>query len=308
MGVVRILREKYGEVHILPDPRYRGLLDGETGVIAVSPGEARLQRYDLLVDLSSSKMSGGYAGAIAAKKKICLYSSLAKFIRSLPFYNIRLRRADNHLVRTYSPILRFFGQSGDPLPILSDNHDANALRILDEMRDGKKLVGIHFDAASELRFPPDALVAGVIESFRDRGIRALLIGTRGDVARRLEERTGGYARWREFTLSELKTVIAGLDIFIGADSGPLHIAAALGIPSIGIYGPNVPSVSGPLAPCVRFVEIPLDCRPCNQNRKCPHGVRCLKEIPVERVMEEVDRILESCIPRNAPKTLKRGVP
>ncbi len=290
MGVVRFLRERYGALDVLPNPRYRGALEGEPGVDAVSPGEARRRRYDLLVDLSSSKMSMGYVGDIESENKICLYSSLPKLLCAFPVYNIRLKREDSHIVRAYSPIFRFFGQTGDPVPVLTDNRNPGALRFLQEI-GGTRLAGIHFDAATERRFLPESLVEGIIRSLRERKIGALLLGTRGEIARRLVDRSGGYARWREFTLAELKTVIAGLDIFIGSDSGPLHIAAALGVPSIGVYGPNVSRVSGPLAPCVRFVEIPMDCRPCNQNRKCPHDVRCLTNIPLDQVMGEADRIL-----------------
>jgi ADP-heptose:LPS heptosyltransferase len=308
MGVVNFLREKFGKVYILSDPRYRGLFDGEQGIVAVTPEEAHRQRYEYLIDLSSSKMSAGYTGSIPANRKICLFSSLTKKIRAFPLYNIRLKRTDNHLVRTYSPILRFFGRFEDPVPILTNNRNPEALRFLEMAHGGRQLAGIHFDAAAECRFLPEHLVLEIIKSLRARGIGVQLIGTRKDIALRLAERSGGYARWREFTLPELKTVIAELDIFIGSDSGPLHVASALRIPSIGIYGPNVSSVSGPLASCVRFVEIPLDCRPCNQNRKCPHGVRCLNDIPVEKVMENADRILASSVPRRTSETLSLSAP
>lgn len=308
MGVVNFLREKFGKVYVLPVPRYRGMFEGEPGIVAVTPEEAYRQRYEYLIDLSSSKISAGFVGSIPARKKICLYSSLAKMICSLPLYNVRLKREDNHLVRTYSPILRYFGKSEDPVPVLSNNRNPDAQRFLEETYSGRRLAGIHFDAATECRFLPEHLVLEIIESLRERKIDVRLIGTRKDIALRLMERSGGYARWRAFTLSELKTVIAGLDIFIGADSGPLHIAAALRVPSIGIYGPNVPSVSGPLASCVRFIEIPLGCRPCNQNRKCPHDVRCLKDIPVEKVMENIDHILAGSIRRNPRETFSFSAP
>lgn len=291
MAVVNFLRDRFGSVYVLPDPRYAGILDAERGIITVSPETARNQRFDLIIDLSSTKNSARYVRTIRAGEKISLYSTFLKLLCAIPFSDVRLKRNDRNIVRTYYPVLRYFGETRDLMPSLSDNRNANALRHLEETRGGRKLAGIHFDAASIRRILPESLVTGVIESLRSRGIGVILLGTGGEMARRLVDRSGGYAFWRELTLPEVKTVIAGLDLFIGTDSGLLHMAAALGTPSIGLYGPNVPGISGPPAPCVRFVELPLDCRPCNQNRECPHGVRCLEDISPERVAEEIDRIL-----------------
>jgi ADP-heptose:LPS heptosyltransferase len=293
MGVATFLRDRFGEVFVLPDTRYAAILEGEPCVRTVTPEEARSETWDLLLDLSSSLKSERIVRKIRARRKICLWRTPLKLIRSLFFYTTVLRREDRHIVKTYQPVLRYFGEHRVILPVLTDNRNERALRALEELRgvEGRGLAGIHFDAASERRILPETLALGVIDRLHSLGMAVLLIGTSGDLARRLEELSGDRARYREFSLGELKTVIAGLDLFVGTDSGPLHIAAALGTPSIGIYGPNVTGWSGPLAPNVRIIELPLVCRPCNQNRPCPHGVRCLAGITPDMVEEKARSLL-----------------
>ena len=295
MGVVTVLRDRFGEVSVLPDPRYAAILEGEQDIRAVTPEEARALTWDLLVDLSSSPNSERIARKICARRKICLAGTLLKRLRARFFYTTVLRREDRHIVKTYQPVLRYFREDRAVLPLLTDNRNEHALRALGELRgtEARRLAGFHFDAASERRILPETLALGVIKRLLSPGMAVLLLGIRGDIARRLEEASGGYAHHRAFTLGELKTVIAGLDLFVGPDSGLLHIAAALGTPSVGIYGPNVPERSGPLAPAVRIVELPLGCRPCNQNRECPRGVRCLAGITPEMVMEQAYSLLSS---------------
>jgi ADP-heptose:LPS heptosyltransferase len=293
MGVVRFVRDRFGSATVLPEMRYAPVLEGEPGIRVVTPDEARGERWDILLDLSSSPKSGKIVRVIRARRKICLWRTPAKFVRSLFTHTDRLRRTSDHIVHAFDPFLRLFGESGTPVPVLTDNRNPQALTLLDDLRreEARILAGVHFDAASERRVMPDELLLGIVGGLVSLGSSVLLIGTRGDIARRIVDGSGGVARYLPLTLSELKTVTAGLNLFIGPDSGPLHIAAALGTPSVGIYGPNTSARSGPLAANVRIVELPLSCRPCNQNRPCPHGVRCLAGITPEMVMEAARELL-----------------
>ena len=81
-------------------------------------------------------------------------------------------------------------------------------------------------------------------------------------------------------------------LLVTNDSAPLHLATALGVPVIGLFGPTVPAFGfGPVWPGDRVVEHSgLPCRPCHHHgpMTCPLGHhRCMREIGVERVMEAV---------------------
>jgi heptosyltransferase-2 len=98
----------------------------------------------------------------------------------------------------------------------------------------------------------------------------------------------GDTRARDLTGSDLRDAILALaaaTVAVANDSGLLHVAAALGTPSIGIFGPMTAALWAPLNPLAAAIEIGsgLSCRPCNQN-VCRLGHhRCLRDISAETV-------------------------
>jgi ADP-heptose:LPS heptosyltransferase len=68
------------------------------------------------------------------------------------------------------------------------------------------------------------------------------------------------------------------------DSGPLHLAVALGTPTISIFGPTSPGATGPYGAGHACVQHDLFCVPCFKKR-CPYDLECLKELPVSEVLE-----------------------
>lgn len=87
------------------------------------------------------------------------------------------------------------------------------------------------------------------------------------------------------SLRELLALLARADRVVCQDSGPMHMAAALGRPLAAIFGPTDPVRTGPYAQEVRVVRRPLDCAPC-QRRTCPLGHhRCMTELTPEQVRD-----------------------
>lgn len=83
------------------------------------------------------------------------------------------------------------------------------------------------------------------------------------------------------TLPELASLALAADVVAGGDTGPIHLAAALGRPTVAILGPTVGAVHGPWGPAVAVVETPLACRPCN--RRFATRKPCLDAIAIEPV-------------------------
>ena len=117
-------------------------------------------------------------------------------------------------------------------------------------------------------------------------------------------RSGSIHTLRDATLVELAGVIKRCSLYVGNDSGPMHIAAALGVPTIGIYGPSSPSRTSPNG-AHGAAHIPIsasfECSPCRERffDECPSPPSsderppCLNEISVERVADQVDQLLGS---------------
>jgi heptosyltransferase-2 len=94
------------------------------------------------------------------------------------------------------------------------------------------------------------------------------------------------------TLAEAIDLISFAQACVSNDSGLMHVAAALNVPVIAIYGSTSPEFTPPLAEKVELLSTEIDCRPCFQ-RKCPLGhLRCLKDIQPTRVSQSVDRLLD----------------
>jgi len=78
-------------------------------------------------------------------------------------------------------------------------------------------------------------------------------------------------------LAALAGVLARCDVFISPDTGPMHLAAAVGTPTVGIFGPSDPRRWGPLGPHTRVVRVSIWCSPCNRIRNPP--ARCRGHVP-----------------------------
>ena len=94
----------------------------------------------------------------------------------------------------------------------------------------------------------------------------------------------------ETDLLLMSAFIKQCDIIIANDSGPMHIAVALGIPVLGIFGPTDPKGHGPYSPYSGYViKEELFCIICNK-LTCPYNHECMKELPDEKILVEFERI------------------
>jgi heptosyltransferase-2 len=84
------------------------------------------------------------------------------------------------------------------------------------------------------------------------------------------------------TLEEFIERAAASRLFLTNDSGAMHIASALGVPTVAVFGPTNPATTGPAGPWARIVSNPVDCAPCLL-RECPIDHRCMTRVRDESV-------------------------
>jgi len=86
----------------------------------------------------------------------------------------------------------------------------------------------------------------------------------------------------ETSLAQLMALFAQCRLIVTNDSGPMHLAAALGVPLVAVFGSTSQRSTGPLGAHVRVVKRPPPCSPCGL-RECPIDFRCMMEVTVESV-------------------------
>lgn len=95
----------------------------------------------------------------------------------------------------------------------------------------------------------------------------------------------------ETTLRQLMALLAQCRLVVSNDSGPMHLAAALRLPLVAIFGSTNERATGPLGPRARIVKHRVACSPCGL-RECPIDFRCMKGVTVESVYEAAVKLVD----------------
>ena len=146
---------------------------------------------------------------------------------------------------------------------------------------------------------PAAAYAMLVRNLLDANLGVWVVG--GPQEKDLAKEIIGETHARDLTGADLRNAILALaaaSIAVSNDSGLLHVAAALGTPSIGIFGPTSPWHWAPLNRLAATIETAtkLDCRPCHKPvcRLVHH--RCMRDIRPEHVFAAVDQALTALVP------------
>jgi lipopolysaccharide heptosyltransferase II len=171
-----------------------------------------------------------------------------------------------------------------------------------------RLIVVHVSAGNPFRrWPLDrfaVLVSGLAQPAADRrvvvtsgpsehGAAASVIEQAR--ARLRTDETRRVLECGEFSLAEFRALVDRAALYIGGDSGPLHIASTSRTPIVGLYGPTLPVRSEPWrSPEFTSAAVEVDglpCRPCDQRRCEPGDFRCLTWIEPKQVLESAERLL-----------------
>jgi heptosyltransferase-2 len=131
------------------------------------------------------------------------------------------------------------------------------------------------------------------------GWRVVIMGSAGDAAiaqeiyEGVEQKLGRSLADRCFNLAGKTTLAEAIDIMaacalaVSNDSGLMHVAAALNLPVVALYGSTSPEFTPPLAPMAKILTTPIECRPCF-DRECRFGhKRCMTDIEPARVLTAI---------------------
>jgi heptosyltransferase-2 len=137
------------------------------------------------------------------------------------------------------------------------------------------------------RWPVDRYAA-LADQFSETGATVALIGAPAELA--VSDQVCAHSRRRPLVLtgqtsvSEVAALISIADVLITNDTGPAHIGAAVGTPTVVIFGPTNPVTTRPFGPSGEIIRHPPDCAPC-MLRDCPIDHRCMTAISPTEVFE-----------------------
>jgi heptosyltransferase-2 len=144
------------------------------------------------------------------------------------------------------------------------------------------------------RWPADRFAAAADRLSAEFGVQVLVFGWGQDSP--LAEEISAGMRNRPVVLTgppDLKRtigLIAASRLLITSDSGPMHLAAALNVPQVALFGSTDPLTTGPLSQSAHVIYRGVECSPCRL-RRCPLKMRCWSEIGVDEVVESAVRLL-----------------
>ena len=169
---------------------------------------------------------------------------------------------------------------------------STARRILPGAFSRSRPIALNIGATKEANRWPVSHWSGLIEILlAETSSPLVLTGGPDDRVRGEELVSAASDRNRIFnsagltSLGELGGIFLECCLAVSGDTGPMHIASALGIPTVGLFGPADPRRTGPFRHLDMVIESPLECSPCGRRRCRPN--RCMEEIAPEDVWERI---------------------
>jgi heptosyltransferase-1 len=263
--------------------------------------ELRESRYDVAIDLQGLIKSAALARASGAPRVIGFTSRYARERLASWFYTEThdpggggmYHIDERHVVYTNLGVLETLGLTVSTPEFPIDRVDSPAAADVAQKTGGRYAILNPGAAWPNKRWMParfGALAAGLRAS---HGLASVVTWGPGEetIAREVVEQSSGAAVLApKTTIADVVALARGAALYVSGDTGPAHIAAAVGTPIVGIYGPTRPTRNGPLASADITVSRSDVCQ-CHHLRQCRLETMCLESIDVAEVAAAVERRL-----------------
>jgi len=263
-------------------------------------GDLKLRGYDLIVHLSEQPRGAWLARSLGAR-----YSVAPKvrdrgrfwaqsFTHLFPIIHRR------HMVEVNLDALRRIGlQPGPQEKKVTFVPGDEAARRVDAILDGEPFVHLHPASRWKFKCWPAEKNAELIDRLAAQGIRTVVTAAPdaeevGLVEQILEKAQSAPLNLAgQLSIKELGAVAARARLFIGVDSMPMHLASAMGVPTVALFGPSGEMEWGPWGTRSSVVSTTHSCRPCGQDG-CGGGKvsECLTLLPVDAVYASAIELLQ----------------
>ena len=275
----------------------------------------RRERYDLAIDFHGGPRSSMLTWLSGARQRIGYEVAGRSWMYTTRVPRPRALRPRHSVISQWDVLLPLGIAPPDPeLDVVEMPDDPTAAAAIGQrlavagIGEANPVVVVHVSAGNPFRrWPSESFVELVCRLASNEPKRRIILTSgpsdaeaaaaiaRDARARLATEARAAIVEFGELDLAELRALVGRAALYIGGDSGPLHIAGTTGVPVVGLYGPTLPVRSQPFRGA-RFIsvaaEVPdLPCRPCDQRRCEPGDFRCLTGISAETVAALAERSL-----------------
>jgi heptosyltransferase-2 len=313
------------EISVLVTPLSTGILEGQPQVDrlivhdmlrrdAGPSGLVRLVKrlrsygFDLVIDFEQHfQMTAILAYLCGAKRRIGLYytgNPRRRLFTDHVFFD-----PDRHMVDNYMRLLEPLGIRPDPVTVLEpvqvgaqDRGVAEAWLEDRRRHPERPLFGMHAGSglrAPEKRWPSERFAEIIRRANAEYGAEVILTGDDDEagLADSILKEAGvadAYNAAGCLSIKQTAALIGKCDLFISNDTGPMHIAASVGTPTLGLFGPEMPLRYGPVGERTSSIFKGVSCSPCvaihrGKSENCGRGV-CMEAISIEEVWNAVRRL------------------
>jgi heptosyltransferase-1 len=263
-------------------------------------GKLRRRRYEVAFDFQGLWKSAVCGKVSGAQKLIGFDKTALKEPACRMFYDEQIKPAPaaHHVIDINKELLRSLGVTPGPhhfhLSVPSEDEQYIAHQLSSRRMDDFVVLnpGGGWDTKN---WAPENYALLHDKLRQETGLPSVLTWGPGEeplVDRVLRACTGTPPVTFPTSLPQLIALLKWARLFVGGDTGPLHLAAACGTPIVGVYGPTDPLRNGPFSPQDIVVSHQVPCGPCYK-RTCPiYNKECLRLVQVEEVLQAVLRRLE----------------
>ncbi len=308
LPMIKVLREKYpkAQIDVMAMGRNKDVFEVCPYVSKVIGFSLIFRKYDLVFDCEPWMNTSSVISFFAGKNRV----GFSHGVRSL-LYNKRVHFNDKqHEVLTFLDLSKQVDAFYHPKELVKLRVDKKDMVRVNNFWKQKKLSGFVVgiapgvaESAKSRMWPIEKYAIAVEHIVKEMKGKVVLVGTEADlrVLNELMETVDDTTRKKivlaagKLSLKQSFGLIGKCSAFISNDTGPMHIAAAMGVRTIGLFGPNTPVRFAPYGPGNISIYHKKACSPCiNVHRgeigECKEGIRCLDDITTHEVIEAVEKL------------------
>jgi heptosyltransferase-1 len=254
------------------------------------------QDYDYALDLQGLIKSALWARISFADKVIGFDAPNLREPQAAMFYSTTVTPVDaTHVIQKNLSILSALDIKTTAFDMpLTPHASAETTAAIETTGGALQYIVINPGAAwPNKRWPPDRFGALAAALHQQAGLRSLVTWgpSEKSLAAEVVAASAGAASLAPATsVSDLAVLMRDAALVISGDTGPLHIAAAMGTPLVGLYGPTWPERNGPWDPRDIVISRANVCV-CHHKRQCLRGAPCINEITLQEVLAATEKRL-----------------